>query len=775
MTHAILWLLTIEALGLLALPFAYALLPALKDRGFGFAKPLGMLMLAFPVWLLGSAQIPLGPRATAALVFVALAVAAAVLARRLWPELVSFVRREWRLLVATEAVFLAVFALWALMRAGMPGIGHTEQPMDFAFLNASMIASTFPPMDPWLSGHGISYYYFGYLTMGLPGVLTGIPSGVVYNLALALLPAMAAMGAVSLVCAVALRMGARLKTAFGVGLLAALMLGFLGNLEGVFEMLRAWGGGSDGFWQAVGIKGLDATNAGASFFPSDHWWWWRSSRVIDTVVAGVSLDPTIHEYPFFSWFLGDLHPHVMSIPFVLLFVAFSFNLLADDTPLGREWWRRRWPLVTAMGLSLGALGFINAWDLPVFFAVGAGAAMLRAYRAAREGQGGGAAWAGGVAVALLLLAVVPYLPYYVGSIAGQVKGIAAVTTPGSAPLHFAIVWGVFAVAVAAVALPVYSRTQGPLVIDKPVAVAVALGLAPFMLWLAVVLATGETAHFADRLWVALPLSLALSALLAAALRAPAGADGVALAFTLGVAAMGVALVMGPELFYVVDTFDNRMNTVFKLFYQAWAILAVAAPLTLYFGVRSALQGGLWLRRAGVAVGFGFAALAVGAFYLPAGMALTVTTTSGSQFTLDATAFLREQEPGEYAAIEWLRANAEADDVIVEAVGGDYSTFGRVASFTGLPSPLNWPGHELQWRGSSEPQTGRAEDVEALYEASDPETAAEVIERYGVRYVVLGKRERDTYSVETLDHLSPTLSLVFSYEDVQIYAVLNDDA
>ena len=239
--------------------------------------------------------------------------------------------------------------------------------------------------------------------------------------------------------------------------------------------------------------------------------------------------------------------------------------------------------------------------------------------------------------------------------------------------------------------------------------------------------------------------------------------------------MGVALVMGPELFYVVDTFDNRMNTVFKLFYQAWAILAVAAPLTLYFGVRSALQGGLWLRRAGVAVGFGFATLAVGAFYLPAGMALTVTTTSGSQFTLDATAFLREQEPGEYAAIEWLRANAEADDVIVEAVGGDYSTFGRVASFTGLPSPLNWPGHELQWRGSSEPQTGRAEDVEALYEASDPETAAEVIERYGVRYVVLGKRERDTYSVETLDHLSPTLSLVFSHEDVQIYAVLNDDA
>ena len=79
---------------------------------------------------------------------------------------------------------------------------------------------------------------------------------------------MAAMGAVSLVCAVALRMGARLKTAFGVGLLAALMLGFLGNLEGVFEMLRAWGGGSDGFWQAVGIKGSTRPAAPPSSLPT---------------------------------------------------------------------------------------------------------------------------------------------------------------------------------------------------------------------------------------------------------------------------------------------------------------------------------------------------------------------------------------------------------------------------------------------------------------------------------------------------------------------------
>ena len=775
MTHAILWLLTIEALGLLAFPAAYALFPVLRDRGFGFAKPFGMLMLAYPVWVLGSAHVPLGPRATAALVFVALAVAAVALARRMWPEILDFVRREWRLLAATEAVFLIVFILWALMRAGMPGIGHTEQPMDFAFLNASMIAPVFPPADPWLSGHGISYYYFGYLTMGLPGVLAGIPSGFVYNLALALLPAMAAIGVLSLVSSVAVRMGARLHTAFGVGLLGVLMLGFLGNLEGVFEMLRAWGVGAEGFWQAVGIKGLDAPAASASFFPNDHWWWWRSSRVIDTVVAGVSMDPTIHEYPFFSWHLGDLHPHVMSIPFVLLFLGFCYVLLAEETPLGGAWWRQRWHFALAMGLTLGALGFINAWDLPVFFAIGVGAAALCAYRAARDGAGGVILWAAGITVVLLLLAIVPYLPYYAGSLAGQVKGIAPVTTPGSSPLHFLIVWGAFAWALAAVALPILARGPVLLVRDRPNVVALALGLAPFVLWLGPVLVAGETAELMDRLWVALPLSVALASVLAATVRASSGGEGVGLAFTLGAAAMGIALVVGPELFYVVDSFNNRMNTVFKLYYQAWAILAVAAPLTLYFGIRSALQGGLWLRRAGVAVVVGFAALAVGAFYLPVGMTLTVNATSGDQYTLDATAFLREQAPGEFAAIEWLRVNATTGDVIVEAVGGDYSTFGRVASFTGLPSPLNWPGHELQWRGSSDPQTGRAEDVAALYGAPDAAAADAIIERYGVRYVVLGARERNKYGVDSLDHLSPALSEAFSHDDVQVYEAVSGDA
>ena len=68
----VLWLLIVEFLGLLAFPFTYVLLPVLKDRGYGLAKPLGLLMLAYPVWLLGSLNLSAGTTVMPVLVLVSL-------------------------------------------------------------------------------------------------------------------------------------------------------------------------------------------------------------------------------------------------------------------------------------------------------------------------------------------------------------------------------------------------------------------------------------------------------------------------------------------------------------------------------------------------------------------------------------------------------------------------------------------------------------------------------------------------------------------------------
>jgi uncharacterized membrane protein len=83
-------------------------------------------------------------------------------------------------------------------------------------------------------------------------------------------------------------------------------------------------------------------------------------------------------------------------------------------------------------------------------------------------------------------------------------------------------------------------------------------------------------------------------------------------------------------------------------------------------------------------------------------------------------------------------------VIAEALGLDYSPGGRISAATGLPTLLQWPGHQRQWRGSDEPAAGRAEDLELLYTASTDEEARSVVEKYGIRYVIVGGLEQEAY-------------------------------
>jgi uncharacterized membrane protein len=78
--------------------------------------------------------------------------------------------------------------------------------------------------------------------------------------------------------------------------------------------------------------------------------------------------------------------------------------------------------------------------------------------------------------------------------------------------------------------------------------------------------------------------------------------------------------------------------------------------------------------------------------------------------------------------------------VLESVGEDYSAFGhgRISTFTGLPAVLGWPGHEVQW---GHDVGTRREDVAQMYESPTVAGAADLLRRYGVRYVVVGPLER----------------------------------
>ncbi len=131
----------------------------------------------------------------------ALVILSALIGWRRRREIAAFVRQRIGLLTLEEGLFLAFFLLFLLIRRGNPDLWHParggEKPMDFAYLNAVIRSTIFPPYDPWHAGGFMNYYYFGFVIIGTLIKLTGIVPWVAYNLAVPTLFALTGVGAFS--------------------------------------------------------------------------------------------------------------------------------------------------------------------------------------------------------------------------------------------------------------------------------------------------------------------------------------------------------------------------------------------------------------------------------------------------------------------------------------------------------------------------------------------------------------------------------------------------
>lgn len=766
------WLLAAEAIGLATFPLAYFIFPRLADRGYSVSKPLGLLLLGYASWMLSVLHILPSVRVALLGLLLAMGALSAWYAWTRRHELWGFVVSQRKAIIVSEAIFLVLFVGWAIFRAYDPSIDHTEQPMDLAFLNASIRSEVGHPQDLWLSGVSVSYYYFGYWMMGVVSELTGVVAHISYNLALALIPAMGAMGVFGLVYNIVSSDASRLRYAFAGGIAAAILLGVVANLEGVLEFARANGMGSQGFWDWVRIDGLTGpiANPTQSWAPQEFWWWFRATRVINTFNdEGQGVDYTIQEFPFFSFMLGDLHPHVMSIPFVVLFLALCWNYARSPAAPWSERSVQGYASLLAIGLALGGLAFTNMWDLPTFWALFLGVAVLRAYN-----EGDGRFWTLVKAVApvgltVLALAAIMYLPYLL-VFRGGVKGVGAVET-ATRPIHLFIVWGLFLVATAPFVVGVFWRTTVRSDWRRLTSLALAAGFVPYVVWAFMhLLNVGLTGELVGRFFRVLPFALLIGMAVYSALWlfSQEGQRGKAYAMLL--VALGLLLIMGPDLLYVNDSFgppSERMNTVFKLYYQAWTILAAASGFALYYwwSVREGLSG--WMRWLTTLWAVGFAVLLIGSLYYPPAAATSKAELFKRQPTLDGLAFLTDGRRAEYEAIKFLRQNAAGGSAMVEAVG-EWHDAGLISRSAAVPTVFNWPGHQVQWRSSDEAFRGREQDVRRIYETQDIEEAKTLLARYDVKYVYVGPREQEKYGVRGLDKFASFMDAIFSQDDVVIY-------
>src|SRR3990170_4018757 len=336
MREFIVWWVGIEAVGLAAFPLTYAFFGRLPDRGFAFCKVVGLLLLGYGLWAGSVAGLFPNSRGSVILVLFLIAGLSLAVAGRRRREMAGFLRSSWRYVALVEAMFFVVLAAAVYIRSFAPDIVWGEKPFELAFLNAVNRSEFLPPEDPWLAGHSISYYYFGYVMLSALSKLVALGTEVTFYLGLSLLAALtwvAAFGLLYNMIAVSRRRGwvaaeglSLAPRAVVFGLASSFSIVIVSNLAGVFELMARHGIGSRGFYGLVGIWDLNGTydcsavpTHCSEWYPTQYWWWWKATRM------GSEFD--IQEFPFFSFQFGDLHPHVLLMPFLIVAFAVAFQLV----------------------------------------------------------------------------------------------------------------------------------------------------------------------------------------------------------------------------------------------------------------------------------------------------------------------------------------------------------------------------------------------------------------------------------------------------------------
>ena len=801
------WLLVVELIYLAALPLTMFIFRPLPDRGIILARIFGLLAVSYVAWISVSLglldfsrwAVYLGLAVVGGLSLVALALR--------WEEITEFLRERWRLLVFGEILFLAAFLGFVLLRYANPDLWHPfrggEKPMELAYLSAVVRSTTLPPFDPWFAGGFLNYYYWGYFVVSSIIRVTGILPTTAFNLAVPMFFALTVTGAYTLVYN--LTEGVRRRrpvghtistpgigsppptldedrvgwrrwawSPVGAGLVGGLFIAVIGNLDGMVQMVQ-------NSWHRV---------ADGTPFPAFDFW--RSSRMLPNLD---NIDPNplafwvpeklaeysdvsfhITEFPFFTFLFADLHAHMMVIPFTLLVIGLGLNLVVGLKD--REW---LWTIAAtvALALGLGSLWVVNSWDFPSYLILSLGLLSLAVY------------FAGGtvtekltllsilavIVVAVSILAFLPFHQTYETFNSGL--DVSKWRTPID---RFLGIHGLFLFIIASFLLYQARGTLRELVKGiwdhnfEPTVVGIA--------WMRVCVGGGilAAAFFAAAgFWTVTLLLVFLTLVGIVAWRIFASQDEDRPYKIVPLFLLGLALFIGIGVDLVrVEGDIGRMNTFFKYYLEIWVLLSIVSAYMLWqlghsgflksaIGIRS----GAWLVVLVVLIGSSLIYTALGS------RARIADRFNDGTSSLDGTAYMTDAvhvELGEpldlkwdQEAIEWVQDNVSGSPVILEAHMSQYRWGSRFAIYTGLPTVIGWPWHQIQQRDAYSFAIGeRARDVQEMYVTTDSERAVELLRQYRVKYVVVGDLERINYPGDGLGKFDDLGEKVFENQGTAIF-------
>ena len=618
------------------------------------------------------------------------------------------------LVYAEEILFFAVFLLWTYLAGFHPAAHGTEKFMDYGFMEAMMRSKTLPATDLWYSQGKINYYYGGQYFAVFLTKLSGTKVELTYNLMRTFVAAFAFVLPFSLVHQMTLDMQGRVsgwkKNLPSItGFLAGLAVSIAGNMHyAVYAQIIPL---------IQKLKGEEVTS----------YWFPDATRYIG--FNPDVPDKTIHEFPCYSFVLGDLHAHVVNIMFVLLLLGLLYawmKKVRNTTPSMEKQGRKKFwmkqllmPQILAAAMLLGMFHWTNYWDFVIYYVVTGGTVLFMNIICLKGDIRRIAAVTAAQAVEIFAIATVIILPFTL-QFTTMVQGV-RLAQNHSLPHQLLILWG----------LP----TVLTLVFVISLIVEKLKGLEHKSLYR-----------------------------LMKAVRTPD-----LFAVIMGLCAIGLVAI--PELVYVRDIYENRnarANTMFKLTYQAYIMFGMTMAYVIF---RLLIVNRKKILKSIAAIGLvlllwtcGYFGRSVNSWF---GQVLDPSQYKG----LNATAFLETDYVEDVGAIKWLKENIEGSPVVLEANGDSYSEYERVSAMTGLPTVMGWYVHEWLWRNDVADLNEKSSEIETIYTSTDTARVQELIEKYDISYIFVGSCEREKYG-ENLNNagLESLGEIVYQDPDYETYIV-----
>lgn len=708
------WLLAL-LMGMVAMPLTGKLFAGFDDKGWVFSKVVAIAVTGFLTWFLVSVKLLPFTTVTCVGVTVVCGIFCFFLFNRqqkMGTEV--FPINHMHLVCREELLFFAMFLLWTYLAGFRPEAYGTEKFMDYGFMEAMMRSTVLPARDIWYSEGHINYYYGGQYFAVFLTKLSGSRVEMTYNLMRTFVAGLAFVLPFSLVYQMMrdrlLKGSSKVMGTIPAlsGIIAGTAVSLAGNMHYViYSKILPW------------VQRLTGEQESGYWFPD-------ATRYIG-YNPDVN-DKTIHEFPCYSFVLGDLHAHVVNVMFVLLVTGILYAWLKNLRSQRKncinmkkgEFLKKQLlsPHIILVSVLLGMFQWTNFWDFVIYFVV-TGGVVLFANIILLEGR-----WkqiilvTAAQAAEVLFISYVVILPFTL-QFETMVQGV-ALAENHSRLYQLLVLWG----------LPVFLTV---LLIVR-------------VMW-------EKRKRFKSG------LSGFLSSMILPDL----------FAVITGLCAMGLVLI--PELVYVRDIYENgyaRANTMFKLTYQAFILFGI----TMGYGIFRLFS---IVRKKTVKVLTAVAMLCllwtVGYF----GNAVNawfgnVTDIHGYQ-GLNALAFLESDFPEDADAIRWLKGNVEGSPVVLEANGDSYTGYERVSASTGLPTILGWKVHEWLWRSDVDDLNVKSADIETIYTSSDQEAVKTLLEEYEVSYIFVGFFEREKYGENLNNEVLKSLgNIVYESDEYETYIV-----